>query len=127
MRETNNHGGARPGAGRPAGSRDRQAVVRERAIAAVIERIELGDLLQLGPGDVLRLAMLLALRRGDVDAAADYARRLVPVWQPGGAAAMLVNRLVRELHEPEAPPGVHQFWSLALSAAAAPAGRLASR
>ena len=103
-------------------------------MAEVIERIELGDLLQLGPQDVLRLVMLLSLRSGALEAAADYARRLLPTWAPYLAnvdeecahrrQAMVVNRLVRELHDPALPPGEHRFagpWG-----AAAPAGRLAS-
>ena len=88
---------------------------REAAIAEVISRIDLVDLLRLGPGDVLRLVMLLALRRGDLDAAASYARQLQPLYQPHmsnpdssnrhQAPVLTVNRLVRELHDPELEPG----------------------
>lgn len=122
------HGGARPGAGRPAGARDRAAVERDQVIAQVVERVELGDLLKLGPGDVLRLAMLLQLRAGDLDGAADFARRLLPIWQPAmanedcahvfGPGMAIVNRLVRELHEADAASVVSP-----LGVAARPAGR----
>ena len=48
----------------------------------MVARIDLVDLLRLTPQDVLRLTMLLALRAGDLDGAADHARRLAPTWSP---------------------------------------------
>ncbi len=81
----------------------------------MVARIDLVDLLRLTPQDVLRLAMLLALRSGDLDGAAEHARRLAPTWTPHlandapanayQAAVMTTNRLVRELHDPAAEPG----------------------
>lgn len=51
-------------------------------MAAVIARIEVEKLVLLSPADVLRLAMLLALRRGDLAAGMAHDRRLALVWQP---------------------------------------------
>lgn len=65
--------------------------------------------------DALRLAMLLAVRRGDLNTATAHAGRLVATWQPwmggvrgegvpgGSRSAAIVNQLVEELFEvPEA-------------------------
>ena len=80
-------------------------------VAAVIARIEGRDLVLLSPVDVMRLAMLLALRRGDIELATAHARRLIGVWQiwmgmpagdgvdGGSRTAAIVNRLVDELHQ----------------------------
>lgn len=113
------HGGVRPGAGRPVGARDAGMVASQTDAAAVVARVPIGELLQLGAGDVLRLCMLLALRRGDLDMAAQHARRLVPAWKgfqvpmdeaEAGTAIMLVNRLVQDLHDgPERPPAASVF------------------
>ena len=108
MEQAARHGGTRAGAGRPAGARDRDASASQADAAAVIARVPLDELRQLGAGDVLRLAMLLALRRGDLDLAAQHARRLVPAWrgfkvpmneEEASTAVRLVNRLVEELHD----------------------------
>ena len=109
------HGGVRSGAGRPHGSRDRVAKAAEADIAALVQRIAIADLLALGPTDVLRLAMLVAFRRGALEMAADHARRLAVTWvpamalpwspeRPGGSrGAYLVERLIRDL-ELASPP-----------------------
>lgn len=110
--EPGGHGGARKGAGRPAGKRSSARETSEADAAAAVARLELVDVLLLAPTDILRLAMLLALRRGDLEAAADHARRLLPSWQPWQAnttgamsrSVLTVNRLVRELHDPTAEP-----------------------
>lgn len=110
INQERSHGGARTGAGRPKGARDRRTVASHADVAAVIARVELEQLVRLSPVDVLRLAMLLAMRRGDLEAATAHARRLVLAWQPwmgvvagpgvrgGSQGAGIVNRLVRELH-----------------------------
>ena len=111
INQVGGHGGARVGAGRPKGSRDRKALGSHADVAAVIARIELKKLVMLSPADVLRLAMLLALRRGDLAAGTAHARRLALVWQPwmgvvpgegvqgGSRSAAIVNQLVEELHQ----------------------------
>ena len=103
------HGGTRAGAGRPRGSRDGKTLRSHADVAAVIARVDLDQLLLLSPVDVLRLAMLLAVRRGDLDMATAHARRLALSWQPwmgtvaakgvqgGSRSAAVVNQLVREL------------------------------
>ena len=110
INQVGGHGGARVGAGRPKGSRDRKALESHADVAAVIARIEVDKLVLLSPADVLRLAMLLALRRGDLAAGTAHARRLALVWQPwmsvvpgkgvqgGSRSAAIVNQLVEELH-----------------------------
>lgn len=104
------HGGSRPGAGRPAGARNGSTVAGEADIAAIVAEVDLAELLLLGPADVLRLSMLLAVRRGDLEMAAEHARRLAPIWEPwmsyvpaegvagGSRSARTVNRLARLLH-----------------------------
>ena len=111
INQAGGHGGARAGSGRPKGSRDRKALESHADIAAVIARIGVDQLVLLSPEDVLRLAMLLAVRRGDLDTATAHARRLVLSWQPwmgvvagkgvqgGSRSAGIVNRLVEELHQ----------------------------
>ena len=58
----------RAGAGRPAGARDRRTLQSHADVAAVIARMPVRQLVLLSPEDVLRLAMLLAVRRGDLAA-----------------------------------------------------------
>ena len=111
INQAGGHGGARAGSGRPKGSRDRKALESHADVAAVIARIAVDQLVLLSPEDVLRLAMLLAVRRGDLDTATAHARRLVLSWQPwmgvvpgkgvqgGSRSAAIVNRLVEELHQ----------------------------
>lgn len=111
INQAGGHGGVRAGAGRPKGSRDRKASESHADVAAVIARIEAKKLVLLSPADVLRLAMLLALRRGDLATGAAHARRLALVWQPwmgvvpgkgvigGSRSAAIVNQLVEELHQ----------------------------
>ena len=105
------HGGARAGAGRPKGSRDRKTLESHADVAAVVDRIAVDQLVMLSPEDVLRLVMLLAMRRGDLKTAAAHARRLAPTWQSwmgvvpargvrgGSRSAAIVNQLVEKLHE----------------------------
>ena len=109
INQAGGHGGARSGAGRPTGARDHRTVQSQADVAAVVSRVDLDQLLLLSPEDVLRLAMLLAVRRGDLDTATAHARRLVLTWQPwmgmvaakgvqgGSRSAAVVDRLVREL------------------------------
>ena len=92
------------------GARDLKTLRAHADVAAIIARIEVRELVQLSPVDVLRLAMLLALRRGDVEVATAHARRLMGGWQHwmgvvagdgvngGSKTAVVVNRLV-ELHQ----------------------------
>jgi len=111
------HGGARPGAGRPKGARDLRTVRTQADVAAIVARIELDRLMALTPVDVLRLAMLMAVRRGDIEAGANYARQLLGVWHPsmarvagpgvdgGSKTAGTVNALLEELGDvPDAGP-----------------------
>ena len=109
INQAGGHGGARAGAGRPTGARDRRTLESHADVAAVIVRVPVGQLVLLSPEDVLRLAMLLAMRRGELDTAAAHARRLMVTWQPwmgvvpvngvqgGSRSAAIVNQLVEEL------------------------------
>ena len=54
----------------------------EAAVAQLVSVLPDSELAELSPVDVLRLAMLLAVRRGDLAVASRIALRLVPVWQP---------------------------------------------
>ena len=115
INQASGHGGMRVGAGRPAGARDRRTLQSHADAARVIARVPVRQLVLLSPEDVLRLAMLLAVRRGDLKTATAHAGRLVATWQPwmgivrgegvpgGSRSAAIVNRLVEELCEsPEA-------------------------
>lgn len=113
INQAGGHGGSRQGAGRPLGARDRKTLQGQADIAVLMTRIEPAQLLLLSPVDVLRLAMLLALRRGDLAAATEHARRLLPTWEPrmglvavegkpgGSRGAAVVSRLVEALHPVE--------------------------
>ena len=110
INQAGSHGGSRQGAGRPLGARDRKTLRGQADMAALMARIEPAQLLLLSPVDVLRLAMLLALRRGDLAVATEHARRLLPSWEPrmglevvegkvgGSRGAAVVSRLVEALH-----------------------------
>lgn len=70
-------------------------------------RLPFDGVLRLCPEDVLRLAMLLALLDGDLDAAAEHAKRLQPKWgdemcsvaqaNPRRAEVMCINMVAHRM------------------------------
>jgi len=99
-------GGRRPGAGRPAGVRNRATIQKEEAASRAVEnalaRLSEEEIQRLTPLEVMELGMHLLLQAGDMKGAIATAEKLAPYVAPKIASADATVPLPADL-EPDAP------------------------
>jgi hypothetical protein len=101
------HGGARPGAGRPKGHKNKKTLQRElmanQAIDDVLAKLSPDDIEKLLPLDVMILAMSTMLKAGNLLAAAAVAEKAAPYCHSKLASAEILRPLPEDL-EPDPIP-----------------------
>jgi len=92
------NGGARPGAGRPKGGKNRESIDREKKLAEAAERMAAGGTLTpeqinaLSPLDVMLHAMKIDVAAGEWRSAASLAEKAAPYLHPKLASEVLTLR-----------------------------------
>jgi hypothetical protein len=100
-------GGVRPGAGRPAGRKNKKTLLVEAKQRNVIDeklsRLTGEEIERLTPLEVMQLGMHLLLRAGNITAAVATAEKLAPFIHPKMSSSDMVQPLPQDLASDPVP------------------------
>jgi len=101
MKPKQGRGGARPGAGRPAGARNKKTIAKELAVSNAVEetlaRLTQEEIQRLSPIEVMQLGMHLLLKAGNLIGAISTAEKLAPYIHSKVATTIPMTPLPEDL------------------------------